>query len=342
MAAGPVALITGITGQDGSYLTELLQEKGYEIHGLIGSGSASRYEPGAGAVSPQPVYLRQVQMHYGDLSEDTEMVSLLRRVRPREIYHMAGQSDVRLSFDVPQLTAEVNILGTLRLMEAIRAYERETGEQIRFVQTTSSEMFGRTPQGPQNEQTPFAPCTPYACTRVYAYWQAVNYRESYGMFLCNGILFNHESPRRGEMFVTRKITKAAARIKVGLQNKLKLGNLDARRDWGFAGDYVRALWLMLQRDQADDYVIATGQQHTLQQLLELVFGHLGMDWREYVETDKRFLRPTEVGQLFGDNSKARRLLNWEPRVNFEELARMMTEHDLRLAERERLSGSKSA
>jgi GDPmannose 4,6-dehydratase len=320
---GQRALITGITGQDGSYLAELLLQKGYEVHGMIRRSSSFNtarlehiyqdpHEPGA-----------RLKLHYGDLQDAPSINRILRSVEPDEIYHLAAQSHVRVSFDSPEHTSDVTGLGTMRLLEGVR----ESGRSPRFYQASSSEIFGATP-GPQSETTAFHPRSPYAVAKLYAYWMTINYREGYGIFACNGILFNHESPRRGETFVTRKITRAAARIKRGLQNKLFLGNLDARRDWGFAGDYVEAMWRMLQVDKPDDYVIATGESHTVREFLDLAFGHLDLDWKKHVEIDPRYFRPTEVAELRGDMSKARRILGWEPRVKFPELVKMMVEADL--------------
>jgi GDPmannose 4,6-dehydratase len=315
----PVALITGVTGQDGSYLAEFLLAKGYAVHGVAPHG---RYG--------LPVH-PGVHLHLDDLSDGSNLRAILDACNPSEVYHLAAQSHVRLSFDLPVYTAEVTGLGTLRMLEAVRQHQRATDKQVKFYQASSSEMFGLARETPQTEATPFHPRSPYACAKVYAYWQTVNYRESYGMFACNGILFNHESPRRGEMFVTRKITRAAARIKAGLQQRLTLGNLEARRDWGFAGDYVEAMWLMLQQPHPDDYLVATGETHSVREFLEEVCSHLGLDWRRFVESDASLLRPAEVECLRGDASKARRQLGWKPKVSFQQLARMMADADLRLA-----------
>jgi GDPmannose 4,6-dehydratase len=315
------ALITGISGQDGTYLAELLLGKGYSVHGLVACGHAGTITPGT-------------TIHYADLTDGSNLGSILDAIQPDEVYHLAAQSHVRLSFDVPVYTANVTGLGTLRLLDALRQHQTRSGRTARFYQASSSEMFGQAAQSPQNEATPFHPRSPYACSKVFAYWQTVNYREAYGMFASNGLLFNHESPRRGEAFVTRKITRAAGRIKLGLQEKLKLGNLDARRDWGFAGDYVEAMWRILQHEQPDDFVIATGRTHSVREFLDEVFGALDLDWHDYVEVDPVLYRPSEVDVLCGDASKARRALGWEPKVGFRELARMMTEHDLELARRE--------
>jgi GDPmannose 4,6-dehydratase len=323
MAAAKRALITGITGQDGSYLAELLLSKGYEVHGLIRRASTfntSRIEHLY--IDPHDPEAR-LFLHYGDLSDAGQLTNLIYNVQPQEIYHLAAQSHVRVSFDVPEYTGDISGLGLTRILEAIR----RSGIATRFYQASSSELFGDAPP-PQNEETPFRPRSPYAAAKLYAYWMVRNYREAYGMFAVNGILFNHESPRRGETFVTRKITRAAARIKLGLQNKLYLGNLEARRDWGYAPEYVEAMWRMLQQEAPEDLVIATGETHSVREFLEAVFAHLDLDWQEYVEIDPRYFRPTEVEALLGDASKARQRLGWEPRVTFEELARLMVEADL--------------
>ncbi len=330
-----VALITGITGQDGSYLAELLLERGYEVHGLMRRSSVftteridhlyqDRHEPGV-----------SLRLHYGDLLEPTSLRRIIGEVRPDEVYNLAAQSHVRTSFDQPIYTAQVIAIGTLHLLEAVRDYQDSTGGEVRFYQASSSQMYGKVLEIPQNELTPFYPRSPYACAKVQSYWQTVNYREAYGLFACNGILFNHESPRRGETFVTRKITRAAARIKLGLQETLYLGNLDARRDWGFAGDFVEAMWLMLQHPEPGDYLIATGQCHSVRDFLTVAFRHLDLDWREHVRFDARYLRPTEVDLLQGDGSKARELLGWQPKVLMPELCRMMVDADIQLARRER-------
>jgi len=316
-----VALITGIAGQDGSYLTEFLLAKGYDVHGVVLHGRQSLCHP-------------QARTYSVDLTDGSNLESVLDDVRPDEIYNLAAQSHVKRSFEVPIYTADVTGLGVLRVLEAVRAHQDRSGRHVRFYQASSSEMFGKAVESPQNEQTPFHPRSPYACAKVYGFWQTVNYREAYGLFTCNGILFNHESPRRPASFVTRKITRAATRIKLGLQKKLCLGNLDAARDWGFAGDYVEAMWLMLQQDQADDYVIATTQTHSIRDFLDEVFGYLDLDWNNYVEVDPQLFRPAEVDVLCGDTAKARRVLGWKPRVSFSELARLMTDHDLQLAEQE--------
>jgi GDPmannose 4,6-dehydratase len=328
------ALITGITGQDGAYLAEFLLKKDYEVHGLMRRSSS--FNTGRIDHLYQDPHESDVQLrlHFGDLTDASSLNRVLRDVRPHEIYNLGAQSHVRVSFDIPEYTGEVTALGTVRLLEAMR----EEGVEARFFQASSSELFGKAVEVPQSETTPFHPRSPYAAAKAYAFQITRNYREAYGFFASNGILFNHESPLRGETFVTRKITRAATRIKLGLQERLYLGNLDARRDWGFAGDYVEAMWLMLQCDEADDYVIATGENHSVQELLDEVFQLLDMDWRQYVAMDPRYLRPAEVDELLGDWSKARRKLGWKPRVGFRELIKMMVESDLRLAEAEQRSG----
>ena len=323
------ALITGITGQDGSYLTELLLSKGYEVHGVIRRSSSfntGRLDDIYQDPHESGVRLR---LHFGDLTDGSSLNKILRMVQPDEIYHLGAQSHVRVSFDIPEYTGEVTALGTTRLLEAIR----ETGLRPRFYQASSSELYGATP-APQREDTPMRPRSPYAIAKLYGYHMAINYREAYGFFVSNGILFNHESPRRGETFVTRKITRAAARIKLGLQDKLFLGNLDAKRDWGFAGDYVEAMWRILQHDTPTDFVIATGEMHTVREFLELAFAELGLAPARHVEIDPRYFRPTEVDELCGDASRARTLLGWEPKVGFPQLVKMMVAGDLEAAERE--------
>jgi GDPmannose 4,6-dehydratase len=326
------ALITGITGQDGSYLAELLLGKGYEVHGMVRrSSSFNTGRIGHLYVDPHSPDPR-LFLHYGDLVDGMGLREILTRVQADEVYNLGAQSHVRVSFDQPVYTMQTDALGTINLLEAIR----DTNLPTRFYQASSSEMYGKVVETPQSETTPFYPRSPYACAKVYSYWQTVNYRESYSMYACNGILFNHESPRRGETFVTRKITRAATRIKERLQDKLFLGNLDAKRDWGFAGDYVEAMWLMLQQDQAEDYVIATGETHSVREFLNEVFGILNLDWQKYVEIDPRYFRPAEVDLLLGTAMKARKQLNWQPKVTFKALAKMMTEADWNLARRERL------
>ncbi|MHC4470153.1 MAG: GDP-mannose 4,6-dehydratase [Planctomycetota bacterium] len=325
------ALITGITGQDGSYLAELLLEKGYEVHGVLRRSSSfntARIDHLYRDPHEKGVRLR---LHYGDLLDFASLERVLEEVKPDEIYHLGAQSHVRVSFDQPVFTADVDALGSVRLLEAIR----RSGLSVRLYNASSSEMFGASPP-PQNEETPFRPRSPYGCSKVMAFHQVANYREAYGLFAVNGILFNHESPRRGETFVTRKVTRAATRIKLGLQEELFLGNLDAQRDWGWAADYVVAMWRMLQQDRPDDFVIATGESHTVRELCELAFDTVDLDWRDHVKTDARYLRPTEVEHLRGDAAKAVRILGWEPTVLFPEMVRRMVEADLRLAERERL------
>jgi len=326
------ALITGITGQDGSYLADLLIEKGYEVHGLIRRSSSFNTQRIDHLYTDPHKKDARLFLHYGDLSDGTGLRNVLEKSRPDEVYNLGAQSHVRVSFDQPVYTVEVGGVGTIRLLEAIR----DTGLKTKFYQASSSEMYGNAVETPQTEKTPFHPRSPYSCAKAYSFWQTVNYRESYDMFCCNGILFNHESPRRGETFVTRKITRAATRIREGLQDRLYLGNLDAKRDWGFAGDYVEAMWLMLQQDEPDDYVIATGETRSIREFLDLAFERVGLDWHEYVETDPRYLRPAEVDLLLGDASKARKALNWEPRVSFEELVAMMIDADWQLAKEEKL------
>lgn len=329
------ALITGITGQDGSYLAELLLSKGYEVHGVIRRASTFNTDRIDHLyVDPHEEGVR-LFLHYGDLSDGSSLRKILRAVQPDEVYNLGAQSHVKVSFEEPEYTADIDALGCLRLLEALREYQNESGRQVRFYQAGSSEMFGASPP-PQSERTPFCPRSPYAVAKVYAYWQTVNYREAYALFACNGILFNHESERRGETFVTRKITRAAARIKLGLQDVLYLGNLDAKRDWGYAPDYVEAMWLMLQQDEPDDYVIATGEMHSVREFLERVFDRLELDWRKYVCVDPRYFRPTEVDALCGDASKARARLGWRPKVTFDELIVRMVDHDLELARQEKL------
>ena len=320
------AFITGITGQDGSYLAELLLSKGYEVHGLIRRASTFNTERIDHLYKDFHDPEARVYLHYGDLSVSGQLTDLLSAIKPDEIYHLGAQSHVRVSFDMPEYTGDVTGLGTLRLLEAIH----KTGIKAKFYQASSSEMFGAAPP-PQNELTPFQPRSPYAAAKVYAYHIAKNYREAYGIFACNGILFNHESPRRGETFVTRKITRAATRIKLGLQDKLYLGNLEAKRDWGYAGDFVEAMWLMLQQEQPDDYVVATGETHSVREFVQKVFGKLELDYEKFVIVDPRYFRPTEVDVLQGDASKARRMLGWKPRVTFEQLIDIMIDADLEVA-----------
>jgi GDPmannose 4,6-dehydratase len=328
------ALITGITGQDGSYLTELLLAKGYEVHGMLRRASLFNtdridhlyHDPHVGGAS--------LALHYGDLGDGTALRRVLEEVAPDEVYNLGAQSHVKVSFEVPEYTADVDAVGTLRLLEALRDHMAHGGRAVRYYQAGSSEMFGASPP-PQSEATPFYPRSPYAVSKLAAHWYAVNYREAYGLFICNGILFNHESPRRGETFLSRKVTRAVGRISEGLQEKLFLGNLDARRDWGFAGDYVEAMWAMLQQPTPDDYVVATGQSWSVRELVEAAFTEAGLDWQKHVELDPRYTRPTEVDALQGDASKARERLNWRPKTGFLELIRMMVAHDRDLARQER-------
>jgi GDPmannose 4,6-dehydratase len=318
------ALITGVTGQDGSYLAELLLAKGYEVHGVIRRSSSFNTERLDGIYQDPHAANWRLRLHYGDLDDGSALNRVLRAVRPDEIYNLGAQSHVRVSFDVPEYTASTVALGTLRLLEAIR--ESGLDKQVRFYQASSSEMYGGSAP-PQDEETPFRPRSPYACAKVFAHQLCQNYRDAYGMFIACGLLFNHESPRRGIPFVTRKVTRAAARIRHGLENKLYMGNLEARRDWGFAGDYVEAMWMMLQQEKPDDFVVATGQSHSVRELLDVAFGEMGLDWNKHVEIDPRYFRPTEVDHLCGNAAKARRVLGWAPRVGFEELVRMMVRAD---------------
>jgi GDPmannose 4,6-dehydratase len=329
------ALITGITGQDGSYLAELLLAKGYEVHGVIRRASTFNTDR-IDHLYADPHESPALNLHYGDLSEGRVIQQILERYEPQEIYNLGAQSHVRVSFDQPEYTADVVGLGTLRVLEAVREYSLRSKARVRVYQAGSSEMYGAAPP-PQDENTPFHPRSPYAVSKVAAHWFARNYREAYGLFVTNGILFNHESPRRGETFVTRKITRAIGRIKQGLQQKLYLGNLDACRDWGYAGDYVEAMWLMLQQDEPDDYVVATGASHSVREFLEEAFGYAELDWRNWVEIDPRYFRPTEVDHLQGDASKARAKMGWTPKVPFSALVRMMVDHDCEAARGERAS-----
>ena len=324
-------LITGITGQDGSYLAELLLKKDYRVWGLV-RRSSSFHTGRIEHLYKDPHEKPKLRLIYGDLTDGGSLSNIVNDVKPDEVYNLGAQSHVRVSFDTPIYTVNTDALGTLRLLEAIRS----SSKPPKFYQASSSEMYGKVAEMPQTEKTPFYPRSPYGCAKVYSFWQTVNYREAYGLFACNGILFNHESPRRGETFVTRKITRAATRIKLGLQEKLYLGNLDARRDWGFAGDFVEAMWLILQQDKPDDYVIATGEMHSVREFLDEVFGHLDMDWQKYVEIDPRYFRPAEVDILLGDSSKARKVLNWQPKVTFKALAKMMTDADMEMARCEKI------
>ncbi len=329
------ALITGITGQDGSYLAELLLEKGYEVHGIIRRSSSFNTMRIDHIYQDPHTPDCRLFLHYGDLNDSSSLNLLLKKVRPDEIYNLGAQSHVKVSFDVPEYTAEVTGVGAVRLLESIR----ELGlTDTRVYQASSSEMFGASPP-PQNEKTPFRPRSPYGCAKLYAYWIGVNYREAYKLHVSNGILFNHESERRGETFVTRKVTRAASRIKLGLQKKLFLGNLEAKRDWGYAKDYVEAMWLIVQQPEGDDFVIGTGEAHSVRELCELAFGHVGLDYRDFVELDPRYLRPTEVDSLLADPSKAAAKLGWKPRTSYRELIRRMMESDVELADRERRAGA---
>jgi GDPmannose 4,6-dehydratase len=328
IAMSKKALITGITGQDGSYLAELLLSKGYEVHGIIRRASTFNTGRLDHIYSDPHAPKHKLFLHYGDLSDGSALSRLIGKIQPDEVYNLAAQSHVRVSFDAPEYTTDITGTGVIRLLEAIR----EVGIHPRFYQASSSEMYGMVQEVPQKETTPFYPRSPYGCAKVYAYWITVNYRESYGMHASNGILFNHESPRRGETFVTRKITRAVAHIKAGLQDKLYLGNLEAKRDWGYAKEYVEAMWLMLQQNEPDDYVIATNETHSVQEFLEVAFGCVDLDWRKYVEIDPRYYRPAEVDLLIGDASKAKKKLGWAPKTTFAELARLMTESDVKLLE----------
>ena len=325
------ALITGITGQDGSYLAELLLKKGYEIWGIM-RRSSSFHTGRIDHLYKDPHENPRLKLLYGDLTDGGNLSTIMSEIKPDEVYNLGAQSHVRVSFDMPIYTVNTDALGTLRLLETVRSMKNPA----KFYQASSSEMYGKVAEKPQTEKPPFHPRSPYGCAKVYSFWQTVNYREAYGLFACNGILFNHESPRRGETFVTRKITRAATRIKCGLQDNLYLGNIDAKRDWGFAGDYVESMWLMLQQDKPDDYVIATGETHSVREFLDEVFSYLGLDWNKHIEIDPRYFRPSEVDFLQGDASKAKKLLGWEPKVTFKELARMMTDVDMNLAEQEKI------
>ena len=322
------ALITGITGQDGSYLSELLLENDYEVHGIIRRTSTFNTDRINHIYEDPHQENAHFFLHYGDLTDGTTLRHILEKVQPCEVYNLGAQSHVRVSFDAPEFTVDSVAMGTLRLLEAIKDYQTRTGTQVRYYQAGSSEMYGKVQEVPQKESTPFYPRSPYACGKVYAHWQTINHRESYNMFACNGILFNHESPRRGETFVTRKITRAVARIVAGQQKKLYLGNLDSKRDWGYAKDYVRAMWLMLQQEQPDDYVVATGETHSVKEFLELAFKYVNLNWEDYVAFDERYLRPAEVDLLIGDPTKANQKLQWEPSVSFPELVALMVQADL--------------
>ena len=324
------ALITGITGQDGSYLAELLLSKGYEVHGIIRRASTFNTERIDHLYQDPHINGVRLFLHYGDIADSTNLIKLLYRIQPDEIYHLAAQSHVRVSFDIPEYTGDITGLGTIRILEAIR----ETGLKAKFYQASSSEMYGKVQEVPQRETTPFYPRSPYGAAKVYSYWLTVNYRESYGIFACNGILFNHESPRRGETFVTRKVTRAVGRIKAGLEDKVHLGNLEAKRDWGYAKEYVEAMWLMLQQEEPADYVVATGETHSVRELLEEAFAYAGLDWRKHLAIDERYYRPAEVDLLIGDASKARSKLGWEAKTKFKELVRLMVDADMEAANKE--------
>jgi GDPmannose 4,6-dehydratase len=325
MASPKIAFVTGITGQDGSYLTELLLEKGYEVHGLIRRSSS--FNTGRIDHLYQDPHYKNTRLffHYGDLSDSTNLNRLMRKIKPSEIYHLGAQSHVRVSFDIPEYTSDTTGLSAVRILDALL----DSGVDTKFYQASSSEMFGKVLEVPQKETTPFYPRSPYGCAKVFAYWMTVNYREAYNLFACNGILFNHESPRRGETFVTRKITMALAKIVAGKQRELFLGNIDAQRDWGYAKDYVEAMWMMLQQEKADDYVVATGETHSVKEFLQIAFGLVGRDYKDYVKTDPKYFRPTEVDLLIGDASKARKELGWKPKVSFKELVQLMVVEDLK-------------
>ena len=324
------ALITGITGQDGSYLAELLLEKGYEVHGIIRRSSTFNTQRIDHLYQDPHVNGVRLFLHYGDMADSSTLMRIVHEIAPDEVYNLAAQSHVRVSFDSPEFTGDVDALGTMRLLEAIRL----TGVKTRFYQASTSELYGKVQEIPQRETTPFYPRSPYGVAKLYSFWAVKNYREAYGLHASNGILFNHESPRRGETFVTRKITRAVSRIKLGLQSELFMGNVNARRDWGFAGDYVEGMWRMLQQDSPDDYVLATGEMHSVKEFLAEAFGYVGLDWEKYVKHDSRYERPSEVDQLLGDPTKARTVLGWTPKVTFKELVKMMMDADLKLAERE--------
>ena len=333
--AGKVALITGITGQDGSYLAELLLGKGYTVHGIIRRASTFNTARIDHLYEDPHVNGVKLFLHYGDMGDSSNLMRIVYEVKPDEVYNLAAQSHVRVSFDSPEFTGDVDALGTMRLLEAIRM----SGVKTRFYQASTSELYGKVQEVPQKETTPFYPRSPYAVAKLYGFWAVKNYREAYGMHASNGILFNHESPRRGETFVTRKITRAASRIKLGLQSELYMGNVNSLRDWGFAGDYVEGMWRMLQQDSPDDYVLATGEMHSVKEFLQEAFSYVGLDWEKYTHHDSRYDRPSEVDQLLGDPSKAKRVLGWEPKVTFKGLVKMMMDSDLKLAEKElRLKG----
>ena len=324
------ALITGITGQDGSYLAELLLEKGYEVHGIIRRSSTFNTQRIDHLYQDPHVNGVRLFLHYGDMADSSNLMRIVHEIAPDEVYNLAAQSHVRVSFDSPEFTGDVDALGTMRLLEAIRL----TGVKTRFYQASTSELYGKVQEIPQRETTPFYPRSPYGVAKLYSFWAVKNYREAYGRHASNGMLFNHESPRRGETFVTRKITRAVSRIKMGLQSELFMGNVNAQRDWGFAGDYVEGMWRMLQQDSPDDYVLATGEMHSVKEFLAEAFGYVGLDWEKYVKHDSRYERPSEVDQLLGDPTKARTVLGWTPTVTFKELVKMMMDADLKLAEKE--------
>ena len=326
------ALITGITGQDGSYLAELLLEKGYEVHGIVRRASSFNRDRIDHLCLDQNVCGKTMFLHYGDMTDSSRLTKLVYEIKPDEVYNLAAQSHVRVSFDMPEFTGDVDALGTMRLLEAVR--ESGVGKSVRFYQASTSELYGKVQEVPQRETTPFYPRSPYAVAKLYSFWAVKNYREAYGLFASNGILFNHESPRRGENFVTRKITMGVARIKLGLQKSLAMGNIEAKRDWGFAGDYVEGMWRILQHDKPDDFVLATGEMHSVREFLDVAFSSVDLDWKDYVTHDERFDRPSEVDQLLGDSTKARTELGWEPKVDFKSLVKMMVEHDLSLARSE--------
>jgi GDPmannose 4,6-dehydratase len=319
------ALITGITGQDGSYLTEFLLEKGYEVHGVIRRSSSFNTSRIDHLYNDKNIYNQKLFLHYGDLGDSSSLCRIIEKTTPDEIYNLGAQSHVKVSFDIPEYSSDIDAIGTCRILDAIR----DTRIKTKFYQASSSEMFGKVQAVPQNELTPFYPRSPYGCAKLYSHWLTVNYRESYGIFACSGILFNHESPRRGQTFVTRKITCGIAEILAKKIDKIYLGNLDAKRDWGFAGDYVEAMWLMLQQPKADDYVIATGETHSVREFLEEAFGIVGLDWQKYVEVDQKYFRPAEVDLLIGDPSKAKKILGWEPKVKFKDLVKMMVDADIK-------------
>jgi len=335
MSSGKRALITGITGQDGSYLAELLLEKGYEVHGIIRRSASFNTDRIDHIYQDPHDKAARLFLHYGDLNDGASLSSIIRNCKPTEVYNLGAQSHVRVSFDNPVYTTDTVAMGALKLLEAVRDYQEHSGYQIRYYQASSSEMFGDVREVPQNEQTPFYPRSPYGCAKVCAHWMTVNYRESYDMYACCGILFNHESPRRGETFVTRKITRAIGRIKHGLQEKVYLGNLEAQRDWGYAGDYVEGMWKMLQQEKPDDFVLATGKMISVRTYAELAFAEVGLDPDDFIEIDPRYYRPAEVEQLLGDCTKAKEILGWEATTSLEDLVKMMVEHDLELAAREK-------